>query len=62
MLPVMLKTLWATAVLLAFLDCPMDAKSAVMVVPMLSPRRMGMAPASPITLLTPSGPAWDAKL
>ena len=31
MLPVMLKTLWATAVLLAFLDCPMDAKSAVQI-------------------------------
>ena len=60
-LPVILKILWATAVLFAFLDCPMDANSAVMVVPMLSPRRIGIAPVSPMTLLTPSGPAWEAK-
>ena len=61
MLPVILNTLWATAVRFAFLDCPIDARSAVMVVPMLSPKRIGIAPARPITLLTPSGPAWDAK-
>ena len=60
-LPVILKTLCASAVLFAFLDCPMDAKSAVMVVPMLSPRRIGIAPVRPITLVTPSGPACEAK-
>ena len=60
-LPVILKILWATAVLFAFLDCPMDANSAVMVVPILSPSRIGIAPVRPMTLLTPSGPAWDAK-
>ena len=55
-LPVILKILCAIAVRFAFLDCPIDAKSAVIVVPILSPRRIGIAPANPITLVTPSGP------
>ena len=61
MLPVILKILCASAVLLAFLDCPMDANNAVIVVPMLSPNKIGIAPARPITLVTPSGPGCDAK-
>jgi len=60
-LPLILKILCAIAVRFAFLDCPIDARSAVIVVPILSPRRIGIAPVSPITLLTPSGPACDAK-
>ena len=61
MLPVILNTLCATAVHFAFFDCPIDASNAVIVVPILSPRRIGIAPASPITLVTPSGPACEAK-
>ena len=61
MVPVILNVLCAMAVLLAFLDCPMDARSAVMVVPMLSPKRIGIAPARPMTLCIPSGPGCDAK-
>ena len=60
-LPVILNTLWAIAVRFAFLDCPTEARIAVIVVPMLSPRRIGIAPARPMTLDTPSGPAWEAK-
>ena len=60
--PVILKKLCAIAVRFASLDCPMDARSAVIVVPILSPSKIGIAPVSPITLLTPSGPAWEAKL
>ena len=54
--------LWAMAVRLASRLWPMEARSAVIVVPMLSPRRIGMAPARPMTEETPSGPAWEAKL
>ena len=61
-LPVILKTLCATAVLFASLDCPILASSAVIVVPILSPKRIGIAPARPITLDTPSAAGWDAKL
>ena len=39
------------------LPCPMQASRAVTVVPMLSPRRTGTAPARPSTLWMPSGPA-----
>ena len=60
--PVMLNTLCATAVRFASRDCPMQARSAVMVVPMLSPSRMGMEPWRPSTLVTPSGPGCEAKL
>ena len=56
-LPLMLKMLCAIAVRLAFFDWPIDARSAVIVVPMLSPSRIGIAPVRPITLVTPSGPA-----
>ena len=60
-LPVILNTLCATAVLLAFLDCPIEASNAVIVVPMLSPNRIGIAPLRPITLVTPSAAGCDAK-
>ena len=60
--PEILNTLCATAVRFASRDCPIEANSAVMVVPMLSPSRMGMEPARPSTLVTPSGPACEAKL
>ena len=60
--PVTLNTLCATAVRFASRDCPMQARSAVMVVPMLSPSRMGMDPWRPSTLVTPSGPGCEAKL
>ncbi|WP_371298281.1 hypothetical protein [Paraeggerthella sp.] len=45
--PEILNTLCATAVRFASRDCPIEANSAVMVVPMLSPSRMGMEPARP---------------
>ena len=57
----MLKMLCEIAVRLAALDWPMDASSAVMVVPMLSPSRIGIAPARPITLVTPSAAGCEAK-
>ena len=47
----------AAAVRFASLDCPIDAKIAVIVVPKLLPRRIGIAPARPRMLVTPSGPA-----
>ena len=43
--PEILKIQCATAVLLASLLCPRLARSAVIVVPMLSPSRIGIAPA-----------------
>ena len=55
--PDILNTQCAKAVLLASFDCPIDASTAVIVVPILSPRRIGIAPASPMMLVTPSGPA-----
>ena len=54
--PLTLKIQCAAAVLLAFLGCPMLASTAVIVVPILSPSRIGIAPVRPITLLTPSAP------
>ena len=60
-LPLILNILCAIAVLLAFFDCPIEANRAVIVVPMLSPSRIGIAPVSPITLVTPSGIGCDAK-
>ena len=60
MLPVILNTLWATAVRFAFLDWPIDANKAVIVVPILSPNKIGNAPWRPMILL-PSTPAWAAK-
>ena len=59
--PDTLKMQCATAVRFASLFCPMLAKSAVIVVPILSPRRIGIAPVNPNILVTPSGPAWAAK-
>ncbi len=59
--PEILNTQCANAVLLASFGCPIDAITAVMVVPILSPRRIGIAPVRPIILVTPSGPACDAK-
>ena len=46
----MLKMQCARAVLFAFLFWVRLARIAVMVVPILSPRRIGMAPESPIML------------
>ena len=59
--PEILKIQCATAVLFASFDCPILARSAVIVVPILSPKRIGIAPASPSILVTPSGPGWEAK-
>ena len=59
--PVILKMLCAIAVRCAFFVCPIDARMAVIVVPMLSPRRIGIAPVRPMTLLTPSAAGWAAK-
>ena len=59
--PEILKILCDNAVRCAFFDCPMQANSAVMVVPILSPNRIGIAPSKPRILLTPSGPAVEAK-
>ena len=59
--PVILKVQWASAVRFASRLWPIHANSAVIVVPMLSPRRTGMAPARPMMLETPSGPACAAK-
>ena len=59
--PVILNTLCAIAQRFASLDWPILANNAVMVVPILSPSRIGIAPTNPITL-APSGPACDAKL
>ena len=56
-----MKMVCAIAVLLASRLCPSDASSAVMVVPILSPRRIGIAPTSPRILVTPSTPGWAAK-
>ena len=53
----MLKILCAIAVRFAFFDCPIDARSAIIVVPILSPSKIGIAPARPITLVISSGPA-----
>ena len=49
--PDILNTQCAKAVLLASFDCPIDASTAVIVVPILSPRRIGIAPASPMKLV-----------
>ena len=53
---------WAAATRLASLPCPMAASTAVMVVPMLSPSKMGMAAVSPSRLCTPSAPGCAAML
>ena len=59
--PEILKIQWATAVLFASLLCPILARSAVIVVPMLSPSRIGIAPARPRILVIPSAPGCAAK-
>ena len=59
--PEMLKMQCASAVLFASLVCPILASKAVIVVPMLSPSRIGIAPTRPRILLTPSGPGCSAK-
>ena len=59
--PEILKRQWAIALRFAFFDCPIEARNAVIVVPMLSPRRIGIAPESPIMLVIPSPVSWEAK-
>ena len=58
--PDRLKMQWDRATRLASRDWPMAARSAVMVVPKLSPSRMGMAPSRPM-MLVPSTPGVAAK-
>ena len=60
--PVMLKIAWAAAVRFALRFCPIEARMAVIVVPMLSPSRIGIAPVSPMTLVVVPATAVDAKL
>ena len=55
------RRLLAAAVLLALMEPPIAARTAVIVVPMLEPYRIGIAPASPRILVTPSGPAVAAR-
>ena len=58
--PERLKIEWAMAVRLASLLPPIEANNAVIVVPILSPKRTGMAPVKP-SKLWPFGPACIAK-
>ena len=60
MLPLILNIQCARAVRLASLLCPRLASNAVIVVPILSPNRIGIAPARP-RILAPFGPACSAK-
>ena len=59
--PNILKIVCANAVLLAFTDAPIEANKAVIVVPILSPNIIGIAPFKPIKLVTPSAMGVDAK-
>ena len=59
--PTRLNIIWERAVRLAFTVPPIEASSAVVVEPILVPNRIGMAPVSPMILLTPSGPAVAAR-
>ena len=58
--PDKLNIICATAVLFAFTEVPIEAKTAVIVVPILSPNNIGRDPARP-KRLAPSGPACDAR-
>ena len=59
--PTTLNIVCDIAVLLAFTVPPIDASSAVVVEPILVPNSIGIAPARPMILVTPSGPAVAAR-
>ena len=59
--PTTLNIIWESAVRLAFMLPPIEASRAVVVEPIFVPNRIGIAPARPIRLLTPSGPAVLAR-
>ena len=63
--PMTLKSTWAAQACLAVRSVPMEARTAVMVVPILSPKMMGMAawrgkrPCTPRAMVRPTVAALD---